>query len=151
MRVEQDRAGLIVLETCRVDITHPSDTGHVIPLCRLMARKAGFSERDEFLLATVASELTTNIVRYAGKGELNIRILRNPATRLIGLELYAEDHGPGIKNVELAMTDNYSTTRNSIGSGLPGVKRIMDEFSLETADGEGVRIRAVKWGRHAEG
>jgi serine/threonine-protein kinase RsbT len=85
-----------------------------------------------------------NIITYAKSGQLTLqRIARGMQ---LGIEIIAADQGPGIQNVEQAMADGFSTSR-SFGMGLPGSKRIMDEFELETASGQGTTITMRKWVR----
>jgi serine/threonine-protein kinase RsbT len=108
-----------------------------------MLAAAGFESTDEFIIASAASELATNILRFAGSGELDISIIRNLKGNL-GIELFASDSGPGIRDIEKAMQDQYSTLKNSLGLGLPSVKRIMDEFTIESFPGKGTRVLARK-------
>ncbi|NJB69429.1 serine/threonine-protein kinase RsbT [Desulfobaculum xiamenense] len=129
---------------CRVDLVDLSDTGAALSTARLMAKEAGFEETDQYLIATAVSELATNIIRYAGRGAVNIRIIQDDERT--GLEVIAQDSGPGIEDIEQAMQDNYSTG-NSLGLGLPGVKRIMDEFTIESRVGQGTTCTARKWRR----
>ena len=102
------------------------------------------SSTDLTLLATAISEIARNITTYAGEGEVALRVRRDGARH--GIEVEATDEGPGIANVELAMQDGY-TTGNGLGLGLPGTRRLVDDFELETTPGAGTRIRMVKWTR----
>lgn len=99
------------------------------------------SELDRNALVTVASELGTNIVKYAGRGAISLS--RRTENQQSIIEVFAEDHGPGIADVELALQDHYSTG-NSLGLGLPAVRRMMDSFHIDSAPGAGVRVRASK-------
>ena len=94
------------------------------------------------MISTAVSELARNILKYAGRGEIRLRRVDGPAGR--GIEIQAEDNGPGIPDPEAAMRDHYSSS-GTLGLGLPGVKRLMDEFSLESRVGEGTRVTARKW------
>ena len=94
------------------------------------------------MIATAVSELVRNILKYAGSGEIRLRRVKEKAGR--GVEIEAVDHGPGISDCEAAMQDHFSSS-GTLGLGLPGVKRMMDEFSLESAPGEGTRVTARKW------
>lgn len=125
-----------------VDLIDLADVGTAIAAARRTAELAGFNETDQYLIATAVSELATNIVRYAGSGEVTIRVVR--AMGATGVEVVARDTGPGIPNIELAMRENYSSS-GSLGLGLPGIKRIMDEFDIESATGAGTRCTARKW------
>ena len=108
-----------------------------------MSSTAGFNITDQTLIATVASELATNILRYAETGEIIIKILDN--SNLIGLELEAIDKGPGIENIDDALKDSFTTSKNILGLGLPSSKRIMDEFLITSEVGKGTKIIARKW------
>jgi len=131
-------------------LTQSNDNEVVIYIVRNLLVEAGFRIVDEFMVASAASELATNILRYAGKGTLEIGIVRDTRDTF-GIELFASDTGPGIRNIEEAMCDRISTTKNSLGSGLPSVKRIMDEFYIESIPGKGTRVLARKWRRYGEG
>lgn len=110
---------------------------------RSMASSLGFRLIDQTRIATVASELARNIVKYARRG----RMLALPVTETSGrqgLRLIFEDTGPGIKDVEAAMRDGFSTG-GGLGKGLPGAKRLVDEFKIESEPGQGTRITVVRW------
>jgi serine/threonine-protein kinase RsbT len=95
---------------------------------RRLAESLGFSSSETTLVATAISELARNIVNYAGRG----------------ITVIARDEGPGIANVKLAMQEGYSTS-GGLGLGLPGVRRIMDEFQIETEPGRGTTVTVSKW------
>jgi serine/threonine-protein kinase RsbT len=101
------------------------------------------------MISTAAAELSTNILRYAGKGELFLRIVGD--TDRVGIEILAVDKGPGIYDVKKALEDSYTTTKGSLGLGLPSVRRIMDDFEIESSPVEGTRITARKWRTHGKG
>lgn len=109
---------------------------------RRWAVDAGFSLVDQTKLVTAASELARNTVDHGRGGVAHIEIIRNEERR--GLRLILEDEGPGIHDVEQALSDGYSTT-GGLGMGLGGSKRLLNEFEIETAPGQGTRIVAVKW------
>ena len=94
--------------------------------------------------AADAAEIARNITTYAGEGEVALRVLNDGGRN--GIEVVASDDGPGIENVELAMQDGY-TTGNGLGLGLPGTRRLVDEFDIDTAPGVGTKVRLVKWTR----
>jgi len=127
----------VVLQVCE-----PVDNALAISAARQLCAAIGFAETDQFLIATVVSELATNIIHYAGHGEIILKRVQDGAR--CGIEVLAKDNGPGIADLEMALTDNYSTG-GTLGLGLPSVKRIMDEFSLESAPGQGVRCLSRKW------
>ncbi|NJP06640.1 MAG: anti-sigma regulatory factor [Chloroflexaceae bacterium] len=101
-----------------------------------------FDMIDRTRIEIVILELTRNLLVHAGGGELVInRITRNEQT---GIMIEARDQGPGIADINLAMQDGYSTT-STLGAGLPGVRRLMDEFEIESTVGVGTRVQAIKW------
>ena len=106
------------------------------------SQEAGFDEAPSRMIATAVSELTRNILKYAGSGEFRLRRVESPGGR--GIEIEVSDHGPGIADLDAAMSDHVSSG-GTRGLGLPGVKRMMDEFSLESTPGQGTRVRARKW------
>lgn len=108
-----------------------------------MAVALGFRMIDQTRLATVTSELARNIVKYAGRG----RMIAQPTADLsgrTGLRLIFEDQGPGIPDINAAMRDGFSTGRG-LGKGLPGSKRLVHEFLIESEPGRGTRISIVRW------
>jgi serine/threonine-protein kinase RsbT len=109
---------------------------------RELAEEAGFSGTDLTVLATAISEVARNIVQYAGTGEITFVVVRDGEHR--GIVVVARDHGPGIPDVDLAMQDGYSTGR-SLGLGLPGARRLMDEFDLDSQTGGGTTVTMKKW------
>ena len=128
----------------RVAIRTDADVVTARQEARTMGAALGFTSTDLTLLATAISEIARNITTYAGEGEVALRVVREGSRH--GIEVEATDDGPGIVNVELAMQDGY-TTGNGLGLGLPGTRRLVDDFELETAPGAGTRIRMVKWTR----
>ena len=130
-------------EERRIFLSEPWDREHAIIETRDFAAQAGFGKTDQAMISVAAAELCANILRYAGKGELFLRIVRKPDR--VGLEMRAVDKGPGIRNVEKAMEENFTTTKGSLGLGLSSVKRIMDDFVIESSQGVGTRITACKW------
>ena len=134
-----------IVESQIVKLAEGYDNGYAILVTRQMAAKAGFKLTDEVMIATAASELSTNIIRYAKHGEIFISIIRNLNGGQTGIEIYAADSGPGIKDIELAMKEEYSSLPNSLGLGMPSVKRIMEEFYIESLVERGTRVLARKW------
>ena len=131
-------------DDARVAIRTDADVVTARQEARTMGAALGFSSTDLTLLATAISEVARNITTYAGEGEVLLRVLHDGGRA--GIEVVASDQGPGITDVELAMQDGY-TTGNGLGLGLPGTRRLVDEFELETEPGVGTRIRLVKWTR----
>ena len=111
---------------------------------RELASELRFSSSELTLIATAISEVARNIVIYAGAGEITFRIVEQGPRR--GLVVFASDRGPGITDIERAMQDGYSTSRG-LGIGLPGSKRLMDEFAVSSEVGKGTVVTMTKWER----
>ncbi len=111
---------------------------------RELASEVGFSGSDLTLVATAISEIARNIVEYAGRGDIVFTLVRDGHSR--GIVVVARDEGPGIPDVALAMQDGYST-RRSLGLGLPGARRLMDEFDVQSEAGRGTTVTMKKWMR----
>ena len=127
----------------RVMIREEGDTVLAMLAVREMAARIGLSSGAASALATAVSELTTNVVKYARSGKVRIRAVRR--RHQPGLEVVVEDRGPGIPDPEAAMREHESTG-GTLGLGLPGTKRLVDEFELDSEPGQGTRVRVVKWG-----
>ncbi|MBA3264818.1 MAG: sigma-70 family RNA polymerase sigma factor [Nocardioidaceae bacterium] len=108
---------------------------------RELASRLDFSRTDLTLIATAVSEIARNIVRFAGDGEVVIELLEEPRR---GVCIVARDTGPGIPDVEKALADGYSTY-HGLGLGLPGARRIMDEFAVVSEVGRGTTVTMTKW------
>ena len=93
-------------------------------------------------LITAASELVRNMLRYANGGKIRIEIVSKGRDN--GIRLTFADTGPGISNIDLAMKDGYSTGK-SLGLGLPGAKRLVNEFNIQTETGKGTTVTIIKW------
>lgn len=109
---------------------------------RALATEIGFTSGDATLIATAISELARNIVSYARKGEIVLRMVNNVERR--GLSIIAADKGPGIADIRQALRDGFSTS-GSLGMGLPGVRRLMDEFEITSQPGRGTIVAVKKW------
>ncbi|MFJ8063392.1 anti-sigma regulatory factor [Psychrobacillus sp. NPDC096426] len=127
-----------------VDIITEWDIVAARQLGRNEARDVGFGTVDQARITTAISELARNIYLYAGKGTIEIKQITEG--NLKGLIVIASDKGPGIADVRKVMEDGF-TTSGGLGAGLPGVKRLMDDFKIETSLGEGTVISATKWMR----
>jgi serine/threonine-protein kinase RsbT len=109
---------------------------------RALASEFGFAAGDATLIATAISELARNIVSYARKGEIVLQVI-NGVNRQ-GLSIIASDNGPGIPDIRQALRDGFSTS-GSLGMGLPGVRRLMDEFEITSQPGRGTTVAVKKW------
>lgn len=109
---------------------------------RAMAMELGFSSVDATLIATAISELARNIVSYARSGKILLR--RVQGSSRVGILVVASDEGPGIPDVQQALRDGFSTS-GSLGLGLPGVRRLMDEFTITSQPGRGTTVTVKKW------
>lgn len=126
----------------RVPIEREEDVVIARQKGRELAAETGFSNTDRTIVALAISEIARNIISYAYRGEVTIRQVTDGVRR--GIQIVAEDEGPGIPDIELAMRDGYSTAK-SLGVGLPGTKRVMDEFELTSIVGKGTTVRMKKW------
>jgi serine/threonine-protein kinase RsbT len=111
---------------------------------RELAALAGISGSDLTVVATAISEIARNIIVYAERGEIVLKIAQNGHRR--GVVVIATDQGPGIADLDLAMRDGFSTGK-SLGLGLPGARRLMDEFEIVSEAGKGVTVTMTKWSR----
>jgi serine/threonine-protein kinase RsbT len=109
---------------------------------RRLSAGLGFSSTDLTLIATAISEVARNIRVFAGEGQVQIRLVHERGRE--GIVVVARDKGPGIADIERAMQDGYST-RGSFGLGLPGARRLMDEFDIRSRPGKGVTVTMKKW------
>ncbi|SFL50500.1 anti-sigma regulatory factor [Salibacterium qingdaonense] len=113
---------------------------------RNLAKELGFAGVDQARITTAISELARNIYLYAEKGEIVLEGIegKEAGGAKRGLKIVAKDQGPGIKSIREVMEDGY-TTSGGLGAGLPGVKRLMDEFDIDSVAGEGTEITTIKW------
>jgi serine/threonine-protein kinase RsbT len=109
---------------------------------RELAAQIGFTTTDLAIIATAISELARNIVSYARTGEVVITVVQQSIQH--GIMIVAKDRGPGIPDIEQAMKDGYSTAKG-LGLGLPGTKRLMDEFEIVSTVGKGTTVTVKKW------
>lgn len=127
-----------------VDIYTEWDIVAARQLGRNEARKLGFGTVDQARITTAISELARNIYLYAGKGRIEITSICKGSIQ--GISIVASDEGPGISDVRKVMDDGF-TTSGGLGAGMPGVRRLMDEFTIVTKKGVGTTITAIKWVR----
>jgi serine/threonine-protein kinase RsbT len=127
--------------------TLPIRASEDIVLVRTAVRKAALSIKlglvDQTKLVTASSEIARNTLDYGGGGQVSIEILSAPKT---GVRLVFEDHGPGIPDIQLALTDGW-TSGSGMGLGLSGTRRLMDEFEIASKPGEGTTVKITKWSR----
>jgi serine/threonine-protein kinase RsbT len=126
----------------RVTINRDVDIVTARQIGRQMAAEAGFSGSDLTMIATAISEVARNIVEYAERGEVRLEMASKHGRK--GIVVVASDDGPGIADIEQAMQDGFSTGR-SLGLGLPGARRLMDEFEIVSEPGKGTTITMRKW------
>lgn len=126
----------------RVAINSDQDIVSARQKGRVVANELGFSSGDATLIATAISELARNIVSYARKGQITIRQVNGLNRR--GIAVIADDEGPGIADIRQALRDGFSTS-GSLGLGLPGVRRLMDEFEITSQLGKGTTVAVKKW------
>jgi serine/threonine-protein kinase RsbT len=124
----------------------PLRSDHEIVLARQMVRRLtqelGFSLVDQTKMVTAASELARNALVYGGGGRMKWELLDNGGRR--GLKLTFSDEGPGIANVEIAMTDGW-TSGKGLGMGLSGARRLVNQFEIDTRPGAGTRVTITRW------
>lgn len=125
-----------------VEIRASEDVVRVRQSVRSWAVKIGLNLVDQTKVITAASELARNTLDYGGGGSMQIERVLNGSRP--GLRLTFEDHGPGIADTKLALTDGY-TTGNGLGLGLSGARRLANEFELWSKPGEGTRVTITKW------
>jgi serine/threonine-protein kinase RsbT len=126
----------------RVRIARSGDIVSARQEGRALAAQLGFSPNELTLIATAISEVARNIIEYAKEGEIVLEtVIQNPRR---GLLIVARDNGPGIADVDRAMQDGYSSGKG-LGLGLPGAKRLMDEFEIASEVGKGTTVTMRKW------
>lgn len=108
-----------------------------------MAAALGFRTIDQTRLATVASELARNVIKYAQRGRMILQPWEDARGRR-GIRIIFEDTGPGIPDIGAAMSDGFTTGRG-LGKGLPGSKRLVDEFDIQSEVGKGTRVTVIRW------
>ena len=131
----------------RIAIESDSDVVTARQRARELAAGLELTSTDQTLLATAISEVARNITTYATRGEVLLSIVRDNGGRE-GIRVVARDQGPGIADIEQAMQDGF-TSGGGLGLGLPGARRLVDEFDIESAPSEGTTVTLVKWSRSA--
>ncbi|MDI6100695.1 ATP-binding protein [Actinoplanes sp. NEAU-A12] len=131
-------------ESQRLPVVTDQDVVRVRQLVRTVAVAVKLSLVDQTKLVTAASELARNTLVYGGGGEVEVTRVHNE--RRGGIRIVFADQGPGIVDLQLALTDGY-TTGGGLGLGLSGARRLVDEFEIDTEVGKGTTITVVKWCR----
>jgi len=131
----------VIAIACAADIVVARQHG------RALAAELGFSTCDQTMIATAISELARNILEYATRGHIAMTLARTDER--LGVVIEARDEGPGIADLDKALEDGCSMA-TGLGFGLPGVRRLMDEFDIASELGKGTRVTAKKWQLAAE-
>ncbi|MBT2681052.1 anti-sigma regulatory factor [Bacillus sp. ISL-35] len=111
---------------------------------REVSKELQFGGVDQARITTAISELARNIYLYAGSGEITIQVLNENGRK--GIQISAADNGPGINDIRMVLQDGFSTS-GGLGAGLPGVRRLMDSFDIDSMPGAGTKITITKWAR----
>ncbi|HEV2748965.1 MAG TPA: anti-sigma regulatory factor [Gemmatimonadales bacterium] len=128
----------------RIPVTADVDVVTARQRGRELAAQAGFSSGDQTVIAAAISEIARNILNYAKRGEVLLSVVTNGDRQ--GVIIVARDQGPGIPDVQRALEDGYSTS-GGLGLGLPGARRLMDDFDVTSSVGTGTTVTMKKW-RH---
>lgn len=131
-----------VSRSTRLSIANEIDLVRARQEVRVQAQALGFSLVDQTRITTAVSELIRNMMKYAGGGTMELEAVRNGVRA--GLRIICVDKGPGIPDIGMAMKEGYSTS-NGLGYGLPGTKRLVDEFDIWSEIGKGTRVTISKW------
>jgi serine/threonine-protein kinase RsbT len=133
-----------VAEELRIPVTADVDVVNARQKGRELAAQAGFSSGDQTVIAAAISEIARNILNYAKRGEVLLSVVTNGDRQ--GVIVVARDQGPGIPDVQRALEDGYSTS-GGLGLGLPGARRLMDDFDVTSSVGQGTTVTMKKWRR----
>lgn len=133
---------MVIVKTDTVPLRSEQEVVMARQQVRRLAQEVGFSLVDQTKIVTAASELGRNTLIYGGGGEMTWEIAKRDAKT--GLRLTFSDQGPGIANLDLAMTDGW-TSGGGLGMGLTGAKRLVNDFEIETAAGQGTRVMIARW------
>ena len=133
---------MIAQESQTLQATTEADLVTVRGFVKALAQQIGLGLVDQTKLVTATSELTRNLVMHGGGGTVTVEIVNKAGTA--GIHVDFDDHGPGIADIELAMHDGHSTAK-SLGLGLPGARRLVNEFEITSTVGKGTHVSIVKW------
>jgi serine/threonine-protein kinase RsbT len=131
-----------VVRSESLELRSASDVVTVRQVVRTRAIEVGFTLVDQTKMVTAASEIARNTIDYGGGGLARVDLINDGARR--GLRVTFEDQGPGIPDIQQAMTDHF-TTGKGLGLGLGGAKRLVNEFDLTSRPGEGTRVVITRW------
>ena len=145
-KTQHDAESAAALLEERVAISSDGDIVKARQKGRELALQVGFQGTEPTLIAAAISEVARNIIQYAKRGEILIQSIENDKGRGKGIMVVAQDDGPGIRNVDQVMQVGYSTS-GSLGLGLPGARRLMDEFHITSKLGKGTTVTMTKWKR----
>jgi serine/threonine-protein kinase RsbT len=127
-----------------IDINNEFDIVLARQKGREVSKNLQFGGVDQARITTAISELARNIYLYAGSGQITIDVLEDNGRK--GIQISAADNGPGINDIRMVLQDGFSTS-GGLGAGLPGVKRLMDSFDIDSMPGTGTKITITKWTR----
>ncbi len=130
------------MQSRQLDIRQETDIITARQEGRRLAQELGFGLADQTRIATAISELTRNVVQYAERGTITLKVVTADGRE--GLEVVVTDEGPGMEDVELAMQDGYSTG-GGLGAGLPGTRRLVHEFEIVSQPGRGTTVTIRMW------
>ena len=130
------------LKAKKLNISGDIDVAYAALGAKNYAKEIGFSKADQYMISTAVSELARNIRNYAKNGTINLNIVEDNSKK--GIEVVAEDWGPGIQDIDKAMEDNFSTG-GTMGVGLPGTRRLMDDFQIDSHRAQGTKVTVKKW------
>ena len=130
------------MPTQKMRIKESADTTQVTIAAGRIAKQAGLSASSQSAISIAVSEIAMNIIKYAEWGFASFDVIEKKGKK--GIEVIISDHGPGIEDIELAMQDHISSS-GTLGLGLPGTKRLVDEFELASEVGKGTKVRLLKW------
>jgi len=132
----------IILNKDNINIWVSSDVKYAVNRSIKTAKNLGFTSRKINEIAIIVSELSRNIIKYASTGTITVNLITNCNKK--GLEVIAEDYGPGIKDINLAMKEGYSST-GTLGMGLSAIKNMSDEFIFDNSRNIGSKFNIIKW------
>ena len=129
-------------KTISLQVYDEVDVAYAALEAKEYAKTMGFNSTSQFMISTAVSELARNIYVYAKSGTILLSVFEEKLKK--GIKIIADDEGPGIIDVEKALEDEYSTG-GTMGVGLPGTRRLMDEFEITTCLGKGTIVKVIKW------